>query len=95
MYRHAGNCLVVHMMAKVYPAAMIASLTLACDWPGCRERLTYDFRLLQPDPKHGWKTEPNMDAYACHLCPAHKRKSWEEVKAAKAKAGTVQHSTPG
>jgi hypothetical protein len=53
MYRRAGNCLVVHTMAKVYPAGMIASLTLACDWPGCRERLTYDFRLLQPDPKHG------------------------------------------
>lgn len=37
---------------------------LRCDWPGCRATLTYDFRLLLPDPKHGWKTEPNMDAYA-------------------------------
>ncbi len=67
-------------------AEVIASLTIACDWPGCPEQLTYDFRLLQPDPKHGWKTEPNADAFACHLCPAHKRKGWEEVKAAKVKA---------
>jgi hypothetical protein len=35
---------------------MIVFLTIRCDWPGCRVRLTYDFailRLLAP----GWKTE--------------------------------------
>ena len=57
---------------------MITSLTIRCDWPGCRERLTFDFRTLRPEAP-GWKTETGS-AYSLHLCPAHCRKSWDAVR---------------
>ena len=58
---------------------MLVSLTIRCDWPGCRATLTYDFRLLRPDPVTSWKAETD-NVYSCHLCPTHKRKRWEEIK---------------
>ena len=73
---------------------MTGVLTITYDWPGCDATLTYDLLVLLPDPKHDWKTEPNMDAYACHLCPAHKRKSWEEVQSAKVKASPANPIAP-
>ena len=59
---------------------MIVSLTIRCDWPGCREQLTYDFKTLRPQAP-GWKTEAE-NVYSMHLCPAHNRKSWDAVRLA-------------
>jgi hypothetical protein len=59
---------------------VIVSLTIRCDWPGCRERLTYDFATLRPQAP-GWKTESDH-AYSLRLCPPHNRKSWDAVKEA-------------
>jgi hypothetical protein len=50
---------------------MIVSLTIRCDWPGCRERLTYAFATLRPQAP-GWNTEMDS-AYLLHRCPNHNR----------------------
>ncbi len=57
---------------------MIERITIRCDWPGCRERLTFDFATLRPQSP-GWKTETD-GVYSLHLCPAHNRKTWHAVK---------------
>jgi hypothetical protein len=57
---------------------MIVSLNIRCDWPGCRERLTYDFGTLRPQAP-SWKTETD-GVYSLHLCPAHNRKTWDAVR---------------
>ena len=75
-------------------AGMIVSLTIPCDWPGCRERLTFDFRTLRPNAP-GWKTEAD-GGYSLHLCPVHNRKTWHVVKDAIFQASVARgHSTPG
>ena len=61
---------------------MIRSLTIACDWPGCRVELTFPFRTLRPDAP-GWKVE-NDGPYSLHLCPVHARKTWHAVREAQA-----------
>lgn len=61
---------------------MIQSLTIGCDWPGCRAELSFAFRTLRPDAP-GWKAETE-GAYSLHLCPAHKHKSWIAVSEAQA-----------
>ena len=44
---------------------MIVCLTIRCDWPGCRERLAFDFKTLRPQSP-GWKTEyPGMRVVVC------------------------------
>ena len=59
---------------------MIRSLTIRCDWPGCRAELTFEFRTLRPDVT-GWKVE-NDGVYSLHLCPSHARKSWDALRLA-------------
>ena len=70
---------------------MIVSLTIRCDWPRCRERLTYDFATLRPKAP-GWRSETD-GAFSLHLCPAHNRKSWNAVKVAIAE--TVEAPSAG
>lgn len=64
---------------------MIRSLTIRCDWPGCRAELTFELRTLRPDAP-GWKVECE-GVYSLHLCPSHARKSWDAVRQAQFETG--------
>ncbi|MCU0878610.1 MAG: hypothetical protein MUF06_12565, partial [Pirellulaceae bacterium] len=56
----------------------IKALTILCDWPGCKSRLTYDFGILRPTAP-GWKTGTD-GVYSMHLCPDHNRKTFDKVR---------------
>jgi len=58
---------------------MLVSVTIKCDWTSCGATLTYEPRLLTPEPHHGWKTEMES-AYSLHLCPKHKHHAWHKVR---------------
>ena len=73
-----------------YLARMLTTLTIRCDWPGCQATLTYEFRLLRPH-EPGWKTETE-GAYSMHLCPAHCRKSWDQVRQAQFAGGQLRNN---
>jgi len=73
---------------------MLVSLTIRCDWPGCKATLIVGYRA-EITQQHKWKAENEGD-YSQYLCPAHKRNDWEALRLATFKAqAQVTHSTPG
>ena len=51
--------------------------------------------LPQSIHKAGWKVESEGN-YSMHLCPAHKRKSWDALRLEQFKANLeTAHRTPG
>ena len=73
---------------------MLTHLTVRCDWPGCTAVVTVE-HLAQSIHKAGWKVESEGN-YSMHLCPAHKRKSWDALRLEQFKANLeTAHRTPG
>ena len=68
---------------------MITRVTIRCDWPGCKAILEYECGPLHPT-EAGWKTEKPDSAYSMHLCPAHNRKRWSDVRV----ASVGEHDAP-
>jgi hypothetical protein len=71
---------------------MIIELTIKCDWPGCSATITLPCRHDAANDK-AWKEESHS-LYAMHLCPNHRRRSWQAVREEQFKRGDAVHSTP-
>jgi len=72
---------------------VLTTFTIRCDWPGCTATLTAETPVAIT--KARWTKETDSLAYSLHLCPAHKRHDWFDVRLATFKALGAGHSTPG
>ena len=69
---------------------MLVTFNIRCDWPGCSSSVMIP-NTPNAERTAGWKAE-NDGRYGLHLCPAHKRKSWANVREAQFEAGPVSHT---
>jgi hypothetical protein len=69
-----------------------SELTLKCDWSRCRATIAVPCRHDAANDK-AWKEESHS-LYAMHLCPAHRRHSWQAVREEQFKRGDTAQSTP-
>jgi hypothetical protein len=57
---------------------MVTALTIKCDWRDCKATITIP---CQHDAAQhaAWKQE-SYGLFSMHLCPEHRRHSWDEVR---------------
>ena len=73
---------------------MIVSITVKCDYPGCSATKSADY-MYRELKSTGWKIEKADGRMSMFLCPDHKRKSWDDVRAAQfSKQAGEAHHTP-
>jgi len=56
---------------------MVVSLTIKCDWHGCRA--TVELPCHEAAEERGWKQE-SYGLFSLHLCPEHRRHNWLQVR---------------